>query len=200
MTGPRRILIDWEYLCDGICWVPDKEEHETPYLEGLRLRDVQRPGGPPVIREWRERLSEQVLRDLKAWNDSWDPQGAPDLEAARVLQERGRELAVRVQNELGTDGWEVLYRLGGKVHRVHPPGSWPAETWEQELLGYAPPDQREAAEEELRVIEGLRKDQQESGYTYPDQRGLAEEAARIREWLRKNQQQTGDDSSTPSEP
>jgi len=200
VTEPRRVLIDWEYLCDGIYWVPDKEEYETPYPEGLRLRDVQRPGGPPVIREWRERLGEQVLRDLKAWNDSWDAQGAPDLESARVLQERGRELAVRVQEELGTDGWEVLYKLGGRVHRVHPPGSWPAETWEQELLGYAPRDPREAAGEELRVIEFLRKDQQQAGYTYPDPRGLAEEEARIREWLRENQQETGEDSSGPSEP
>jgi hypothetical protein len=172
VTEPRCVLIDWEYLCDGIYWVPDKVEYETPYPEGLRLREVQRAGGPPVIREWRERLSEQVLRDLKAWNDSWGPYGASDLEAARVLQERGRELAVRVQDELGTDGWEVLYKLGGRVHRVHPPGNWPAETWEQDLLGYAPPDLREAAEEEARVLE----------------------------WLRKNQQKTGEDSSAPSEP
>jgi hypothetical protein len=32
--------------------------------------------------------------------------------------------------------WEVLYWLGDRLHRVHPPGSWPAETWEQDLLGY----------------------------------------------------------------
>jgi hypothetical protein len=83
--------------------------------------------------------------------------------AARILQERGRELATRAQNELGTDGWEVLYNLGERVHRVHPPGSWPAETWEQDLLGYAPPDPRERAEEEARVLEWLRKDQQETG-------------------------------------
>jgi dipeptidase E len=34
----------------------------------------------------------------------------------------------------------VLYRQGGRVHRIHPPGSWPADTWEQDLLGYPPPD------------------------------------------------------------
>lgn len=56
-------------------------------------------------------------------------------DTAGVLQERGRELAIRVQSELGTDGWEVLYDLGGRVHRVHPAGSWPAETWMHELLG-----------------------------------------------------------------
>lgn len=79
-----------------------------------------------------------MLGDLKTWNDSWDPHGPPDLETAQVLREQARELAVRVQDELGTDGWEVLYRQGGWVHRLHPPGSWPADTWEQDLLGYPP--------------------------------------------------------------
>jgi hypothetical protein len=41
-------------------------------------------------------------------------------------------------------GWEVLYRLGDRMFRVHPPGSWPARTWEQELLGYAPRDGQDA--------------------------------------------------------
>lgn len=126
----------------------------------------------PVIRSWRERLSEQLLRDLKAWNDSWGPQGPADIEVARVLQERGRELASRVQNELGTDGWEVLYKLGGRMHRVQPAGSWPAETWMRDLLGYTHLDPREVAEEEAGVLE----------------------------WLQKDQQETGEDSSTPSEP
>jgi hypothetical protein len=139
VTEPRRVLIDWEYLCDGIEWIPTKEEFETPYPQGLHLAEVQRPGGPPVIRSWRERLSEQLLRDLKAWNDSWGS-GNPAVtgNTVRVLQERGRELATRVQNELGTGGWEALYNLGGRVYRVHPPGSWPVETWMQDLLGYAP--------------------------------------------------------------
>jgi hypothetical protein len=55
---------------------------------------------------------------------------------AQALQERGCELAIQVQDELGTDGWEVLYQLDGRMLRVHPPGSWPVESWEQELLGY----------------------------------------------------------------
>lgn len=132
------MLIDREVLCDGICWVPSKEEWETPLPQQFDLEKVQRPGKPPIPRPWPERLSELLLRDLKAWNDSWGVQGPPDLEAVRVLQERGRELAIRVQNELGTDNWEVLYHQGGRVHRVHPAGNWPAETWEQELLGYPP--------------------------------------------------------------
>ena len=36
------------------------------------------------------------------------------------------------------DGWEVLYMMDGRVHRVHPPGSWPVTFWQQDLLGYAP--------------------------------------------------------------
>jgi len=57
---------------------------------------------------------------------------------SQELRERGRDLAVRVQGELGTDDWEVLYQLGGQMRRVHPPGSWPIDSWRQQLLGYAP--------------------------------------------------------------
>jgi len=32
----------------------------------------------------------------------------------------------------------VLYQMGSQIVRVHPPGSWPVESWEQELLGYGP--------------------------------------------------------------
>lgn len=45
---------------------------------------------------------------------------------------------MRVQGELGTDGWEVLCQMNGQMLRVHPPGSWPIGAWEQQLLGYAP--------------------------------------------------------------
>jgi hypothetical protein len=188
------VLIDWEYLCDGIYWVPTKEEWETPRSQQFYLEKVQRPGKPPIPRPWPERLSEQLLRDLKAWNDSWGSGNPPVTgDAARVLQERGKKLAIRAQNELGTDEWEVLYHLGDRVHRVHPPGTWPAETWEPELLGYRPIDPRETAEEELRVIEALRTEQQQ------DQRKLDAEEARIRAWLRENQQETGEDCSAPSD-
>jgi hypothetical protein len=73
-----------------------------------------------------------------------------------ALQERGRELAIRVQNELGTDGWEVLYQRGSRIHRVCPPGSWPVATWSEELLGYAPRDQARA-EEKARVLNAIRE-------------------------------------------
>jgi len=101
MTEPRRVYIASEYLCDGIEWIPTKEEWGTPLPQRFDLERVQRPGKPPIPRPWPERLSEQLLRDLKAWNGSWEPYGAPDLEAARVKQEQGRELAIRVQDELG---------------------------------------------------------------------------------------------------
>jgi hypothetical protein len=103
-----------------------------------------------------------------------------------VLQDQARELAIRVQNELGTDGWEVLYHdsRDPRVHRVHPPGSWPAETWEQHLLGYPPPDPRKGYD---------------GDYTYPEPLEEADEEALILYWLRKDQQQTGTDRSTAAE-
>jgi hypothetical protein len=105
-----------------------------------------RPDSKP--RPWSDRLSAGLLDDLQAWNDSWDT-GTDGWQGGgitvRALQERGRELAIRVQDELGTDGWEVLYRLGGRMFRVHPPGSWPAGSWEQELLGYPPRGQHDAS-------------------------------------------------------
>ena len=80
-----------------------------------------------------ERSAERrVARLLQAWNDACAADGAD----AQALQERGRELAIQVQDELGTDGWEVLYQMDGRMLRVHPPGSWSVESWKQELLGY----------------------------------------------------------------
>jgi len=71
--------------------------------------------------------AEQELRDdLRAWNRSWEVSDGfrESAEARRAWQEQGRELAIRAQNEFGTDDdWEVFYQLGD---RVHPPGSWPA--------------------------------------------------------------------------
>jgi len=69
---------------------------------------------------------------LQAWNDACAAAGAD----AQALQERGRALAIQVQDELGVDGWEVLYQMDGRMLRVQPPGSWPVESWRQDLLGY----------------------------------------------------------------
>jgi hypothetical protein len=144
VTEPRRVLIAFDYHADGIWWVTTKEEKEAPtYEEWSRLtRARYGPSGPPG---WRDLLSDRVLDDLKAWNDAHDHtivREDEEVASGDVLAERGRDLAIRVQNELGTEGWEVLYHLGGRVHRVHPPASWPVKTWKQDLLGYAPPNPR----------------------------------------------------------
>ena len=133
------MLIDWDYCAHGIWWVLTKEEMQAPAPRGGRWAGGAPPDSRP--RPWSGRLSTGLLDDLQAWNDAWvtgeDPREDGGV-TVRARQEQGRELAVRVQGELGTDGWEVLYRLGGQMFRVHPPGSWPAATWQQELLGYAP--------------------------------------------------------------
>jgi hypothetical protein len=142
------VLIDWDYCAHGIWRVLTKEEKEAPARGHWAVGAAPRPDGRS--RPWSDRLSAGLLDDLQAWNDSWDTGKDPwkDGEATvRALQEQGRELAIRVQDELGTDGWEVLYRLGDRMFRVHPPGSWPARTWEQELLGYAPRDGQDAQTE-----------------------------------------------------
>lgn len=133
MTEPRRVLIDWDYGAHGIWWVLTKEEKEAPPARGRRV-GIQPPGRLDRARPWSERLTAGLLDDLQAWNSAWDADNAEP----RILQERGRELALRVQDELGTNGWEVLYRIGGRIFRVHPPGNWPVATWKQELLGYRP--------------------------------------------------------------
>ncbi len=135
MTEPRRVLIDWDWGGHGIWRVLTKQEMEAPAPPG------RWSGAPPRreherARPWSDLLTSGVLDDLQAWNDAWDVKDA-DVQA---LERRGQELALRVQLELGVDGWEVLYMMDGRVHRVHPPGSWPAVSWQQDLLGYAPRD------------------------------------------------------------
>jgi hypothetical protein len=161
----RRVLIEADYCAGGIWWVDTKEEHAAPYPLWSYLTRAQRLGKPPVQRPWRERLSQGLLDDLKAWNQSWDDNDGfwNDAQLRQAWEEQGRELAIRVRDELRTDDWEVLYRMNGWVHRVHPRGSWPAGTWTQDLLGYAAPDPWERAEEEARILEGLPESQQQTG-------------------------------------
>jgi hypothetical protein len=131
---PRRVLIDWDYCAHGIWRVLTKEEKEAPAPRGGRWTGTRPPGWDERPRPWRDRLSSGLLDDLQAWNDAWDNENADP----RALQAQGRVLAIRVQDELGKDGWEVLYIQEGRVFRVHPLGSWPIESWQQELLGYTP--------------------------------------------------------------
>jgi hypothetical protein len=129
------VIIEADYHARGIWWVLTKEELEAPVALFGDLTRTQRPGKPPIHLP---PLSQGLRDDLQAWNQSWERSDGfrNDAEARRAWEEQGRELAARVQTELGTDGWEVLSRISGRVHRVHPPGSWPAGTWKQELLGY----------------------------------------------------------------
>lgn len=108
-------------------------------MELLDQRPAARRAAPRELRD-----------DLQAWNDAWDERDPSFEEKVTLLQDRGRQLAVRVQEELGADGWEVLYKRDGRVCRVQPPGSWPVMTWEEELLGYSPLE-RKRFEEEPRV-------------------------------------------------
>jgi len=133
-SEPRRVLIGWDYGAQGIWWVLTREEKESP--PSGRRSGIRPPAPEECVRPWSDRLSAGLLDDLQQWNDDWDHKKDPDRLA---LRERGRDLAIRVQDELGTDGWEVLYQLGDQMLRVHPPGSWPIGSWQQELLGYAPP-------------------------------------------------------------
>ena len=121
MAEPHRVFIDFDCLADGIWWVSPKEEQEAATYEEWRraCKALYGPSGqPPPLRDL---LSDQLLHDLKAWNDAHDYGivQTEELLSQEELEERGRELAVRVQTELGADGWEVLYYLGGRVHRVH---------------------------------------------------------------------------------
>lgn len=138
-TEPRRVLIAWDYGARGIWWVLTREEKEAPAppgrWSGTRPTGLGPTGPGERVRPRGDRLSAGLLDDLHQWNDDWCHQDIDRL----ALEERGRDLAIRVQDELGTGDWEVLYQLGDQMLRVHPPGSWPAGSWQQQLLGYAPP-------------------------------------------------------------
>jgi hypothetical protein len=136
------MLIAFDYHASGIWQVATKEEMAaSSYEEWSALTRSQRqPARAAPHRPLRDLLSDQLLDDLKAWNDSCDFTMVQDDELLddEVLDERGRALAVRVQNELGTDGWEVFYYMGDRVHRVYPPGIWTEEAWRRDVLGYPP--------------------------------------------------------------
>ena len=137
------MLIGWDYGAHGIWWVLTKKEKEAPAPPGRwsgarPSRWHDRPG------PWSDRLSGELLDYLQAWNDACAAAGAD----AQGLQEPGRELAIQVQDELGTGGWEVLYQMDGRMFRVYPPGSWPVGSWKQELLGYHSRSPAERATEE----------------------------------------------------
>jgi hypothetical protein len=154
------VIIEADYYADGIWWVSSKEEREAPLPSHL-TRERQ-PGQPLHLQPWP--LSQGLRDDLKAWNRSWDDSDGfwESAEARRAWEEQGRELAIRGRNELGTDGWEVLYQLGGQVHRVRtrrPPGQ--PKHGGRTFLAARGPDAQDRAEEEARVLEWLRDTLQE---------------------------------------
>jgi len=104
VTEPRRVLIGWDYGATGIWSVLTKEEMEAPASRGGYWTGAAPPTRDERSRAWSDRLSEGLLDDLQAWNDSWDNNHASRANeevTARALQQQGRELAIRVQNELG---------------------------------------------------------------------------------------------------
>ncbi len=124
---PRRVLIGWDYGARGIWWVLSREEREAPAPPG-RWTGTPPPDRHDRPKPWSDQLSGGLLDDLHAWNDACAAAGAPPRRCKNAA-------AIRVQDELGTDDSEVLYQMGGRMLRVHPPGGWPVESWQQELLG-----------------------------------------------------------------
>lgn len=104
------MLIAFDYCASGIWQVVTKEDEDASYEErSAQTRTQRQPARVTPHRQLGDLLSDQLLDDLKAWNDSCDftmVQGDDELLDDEVLDERGRALAVRVQKELGTDGWE----------------------------------------------------------------------------------------------
>ncbi len=135
------VVIGWDYGARGIWWVLTKEEKEAPVPPGRRT-GTQPPDQYDRPRPWSDRLS----GGLNATGKHGLHAPVPLMPVNRqALQERGRELAIRVQDELGTDDWEVLYQMGGRMFRVHPPGGWPVRSWQQNYLATGSSAARSAA-------------------------------------------------------
>lgn len=134
MTEPRRVLIDWDYGANGIWWCLTAEEMTAP-------RGSLPSGSPGVPRAvgWQELLPESLLADLEHWNRACERDGGTNAFLSTELEEEAGRLAERVREALGDDEhWEVLFKSGSEIVRVHPPGRWSVWTWDEELLGYPP--------------------------------------------------------------
>ncbi|WP_298338939.1 hypothetical protein [Ferrimicrobium sp.] len=138
-SKPRRVIIEADWGAVGIWWCLTAEEMIAPappgYWSGEPPRHDQVPTSNPLP------LPDELREQLHRWNDEVMDELMGDLDTAKSaseLEDQGQELALRVQEALGDD-FEVLFHKEGRVHRVRPPGSWNAQTWTQELLGYPPP-------------------------------------------------------------
>lgn len=103
-------MIDWDFAAHGIWLVQSPEELARPRPRGLTFSRSAEPRDRP--RGWSDRLSEELLGALDAWNawgetliglDGGDPGRELDAFFARAA-----ELAQRTQQELGPD-YEVSY-------------------------------------------------------------------------------------------
>jgi hypothetical protein len=75
-------------------------------------------------RPWSDELSDDLLDDLKRWNDECGEMAVRgDETSLRDEFARARPLAERVQQQLGSE-WEVLYTSGGAWHWVALPHGW----------------------------------------------------------------------------
>ena len=92
---PKRVLIDWDWEASGI-WLVGSTSSQF--------------AGP-----WSDVLSAGLLDEPREWNNAGDEvsgrTGEPDPERLAAFWQRGRQLAERVQEQLGPE-WEVPYHRG----------------------------------------------------------------------------------------
>ena len=95
----KRVLIAWDWEATGIWWYCSAQER-----------------GDDADALFSDLLSHELIVELKRWNDSADGLYGPRIlpvDRDKVAQAsfwlRGRELAERVQMELGS-AWEVVYQ------------------------------------------------------------------------------------------
>jgi hypothetical protein len=108
-VGRRQVLIDWDWGASGIWSVRGPDEDVV-----LSPGSTWGPHVPPSDRHqaWRGLLSDELIDELQAWNDHGDivmgRNAHRRTEEERVaFWARGRQLAERVQQQLGHD-YEVI--------------------------------------------------------------------------------------------
>jgi hypothetical protein len=125
MEAPWRVLVDWDYEAGGLWGVAPPEQTRA-------TREEWAAGTAEGGRWWRpnprQKLSADLLGEVKRWNDECDDASLAACPEQRTqtfdgLLARARLLAVRVQEQLGPE-WEVLYASRGAWHWVARPNGW----------------------------------------------------------------------------
>lgn len=103
-------MIDWDWAATGIWTVLTPEEMAAPAPPGRWIAATPEPGDRH--RAWRGLLSDELIDELQAWNDRGEQvmgiDGEEHTDQERVaFWARGRELAARVQQQLGPE-YEVV--------------------------------------------------------------------------------------------